>query len=172
MTNKEWEKIRTEYATSDLSFRALSEKYGVSHVAISKRAKAENWRDDRAKGMKKTVEAVNRSIDRIAEDKAVSVAEELTGALGITAKALAKAEILLNSDDISGRDLKGITGAIKDCVELMRDFYGIPTQAQAEAQRIAAERLELERKRLELGIAPAEGSSVEITFVDLDDAES
>lgn len=172
MTSEQWRKIRTEYATTDLSFRALSEKYGVSHVAISKKAKIENWRGDRQKGMKKTLEAVNESLDKIAESKAEACVAELSGALGITTKALAKAERLLDSDDLTGRDLKGVTGAIKDCVELLRDFYGIPTHAQAEAQRIAAERLELERKRLELGISPAEGSSVEITFVDMDDAES
>ena len=35
----------------------------------------------------------------------------------------------------------------------MRDFYNIPTPAQAEAQRIAAERLALDKKRAEAGEA-------------------
>lgn len=172
MTNEEWRKIRTEYATTDLSFRALSEKYPVSYVAISKRAKAENWRADRQKGMKKTIEAVNKSLDTIAQSKADACAAELSGALGITTKALAKAEKLLDADDLTGANLRGITGAIKDCVELLRDFYGIPTHAQAESQRIASERLELERKRIEYCISPATDSgNVEVVFVDACGAE-
>ena len=47
--------------------------------------------------------------------------------------------------------LKDLTGVLKDLTGLVRDLYGIPTQAQAEAQRIAAERLELERKKAEAG---------------------
>jgi hypothetical protein len=43
--------------------------------------------------------------------------------------------------------LKDITGVLKDLTGLMRDFYNIPTPAQAEAQRIAAERLELDKRR-------------------------
>lgn len=43
------------------------------------------------------------------------------------------------------------TKALKDLTGLVRDLYGIPTQAQAEAQRIAAERLELDRKKAEDG---------------------
>lgn len=39
----------------------------------------------------------------------------------------------------------------EDLTGLVRDLYGIPTQAQAEAQRIAAERLELDRKKAEEG---------------------
>ena len=45
------------------------------------------------------------------------------------------------------------TKALKDLTGLVRDLYGIPTQAQAEAQRIAAERLELDRKKSEDGSA-------------------
>ena len=47
--------------------------------------------------------------------------------------------------------LKDLTGVLKDLTGLVRDLYGIPTQAQAEAQRIAAERLELDRKKAEDG---------------------
>ena len=45
--------------------------------------------------------------------------------------------------------LKELTAALKDLTALMRDFYDIPTPAQAEAQRIAAARLEMDRKKAE-----------------------
>lgn len=39
----DWELIEREYRAGQLSVRALAEKHGVSHPAISKRAKAGNW---------------------------------------------------------------------------------------------------------------------------------
>ena len=63
--------------------------------------------------------------------------------------------------------LKDITGVLKDLTSLMRDFYNIPTPAQAEAQRIAAERLELDRRRLD---ADAE-TDAEITVNFIGDLE-
>lgn len=46
---------------------------------------------------------------------------------------------------VDTKALKDLTAVLKDLTGLMRDFYNIPTPAQAEAQRIAAERLELDR---------------------------
>lgn len=54
-------------------------------------------------------------------------------------------------DKVDTKALKDLTAALKDLTGLMRDFYNIPTPAQAEAQRIAAERLELERRKSALG---------------------
>ena len=50
---------------------------------------------------------------------------------------------------VDTKALKDLTGVLKDLTGLMRDFYNIPTPAQAEAQRIAAARLELDRKKAE-----------------------
>ena len=43
--------------------------------------------------------------------------------------------------------LKEMTSVLKELTGLMRDFYNLPTPAQAEAQRIAAERLELDKRK-------------------------
>ena len=52
---------------------------------------------------------------------------------------------------IDTKALKDLTAVLKDLTGLMRDFYNLPTPAQAEAQRIAAERLELERRKNAFG---------------------
>lgn len=48
---------------------------------------------------------------------------------------------------VDTKALKDLTSVLKDLTSLMRDFYNIPTPAQAEAQRIAAARLEMEQKK-------------------------
>ena len=48
---------------------------------------------------------------------------------------------------VDTKALKDLTTVLKDLTGLMRNLYGIPTQPEAEAQRIAAERLKLEQQK-------------------------
>ena len=63
---------------------------------------------------------------------------------------------------IDTKALKDMTAVLKDITALMRDFYNLPTPAQAEAQRIAAERLELERRKADAAENDTDG--IEVTF--------
>lgn len=49
---------------------------------------------------------------------------------------------------VDTKALKDLTTVLKDLTGLMRNLYGIPTQAEAESQRIAAERLKLEQLKV------------------------
>jgi hypothetical protein len=40
---EDWLKIKTEYITTDISYRKLAEKYGVHYQTICARSKAEGW---------------------------------------------------------------------------------------------------------------------------------
>lgn len=62
---------------------------------------------------------------------------------------------------VDTRALKDLTAVLKDLTGLMRDFYNIPTPAQAEAQRIAAARLELDSRKAE---ADGQTEAVEVVF--------
>lgn len=52
---------------------------------------------------------------------------------------------------VDTKALKDLTAVLKDLTGLMRDFYNIPTPAQAEAQRIASERLEMDKRKADAG---------------------
>ena len=181
-TTVNWEKIKTEYITTDISHRKLASKYSVPLSNIQRRSKAENWVDCRsqykAKVTSKTLEkSANRESNRLAKlmdvtSKAIDVlaksfedneqfnryiverkekyalpdmgeAEEENAKL-ISERQWSEEQIFKKTDT---KALKDITAALKDLTGLMRDFYNIPTPAQAEAQRIAAERLELDRRK-------------------------
>jgi uncharacterized protein YjcR len=70
------------------------------------------------------------------------------------------------SKALNTRALKDLSNIIKDMTGLIRDFYDIPTPAQREQQRIAAERLELERRK-----ADQTEASGNITIIVPKDAE-
>ena len=60
----DWKKIKTEYITSETSYRRLAEKYGVGRNVIGERARAEKWVQARKEYRDKTV---TKSIERIGE---------------------------------------------------------------------------------------------------------
>ena len=60
----DWNQIKTEYITTNTSYRKLSNKYGVSFQAICHRSKEEGWIEQRELYMNRTV---SKSIERISE---------------------------------------------------------------------------------------------------------
>ena len=63
----DWQAIKTEYITTDTSYRKLAQKYGVSYQAICRRSKEESWIDLREQHMNKTV---SKAVDKIGSKKA------------------------------------------------------------------------------------------------------
>lgn len=69
---------------------------------------------------------------------------------------------------VDTKALKDLTAVLKDLTGLMRNLYGLPTQAEAEAQRIAAERLAMDKKKLES--AADNTGRIEVVFAAGEDA--
>lgn len=190
MADINWEKIKSEYITTDTSQRKLAKKYSVSMNALTRRCKNEEWVKQRerykSKVVAKTVEkSANREANRLARlmdttSKAIDVAVKAFGDQDQFNRYIVEKREKYAFPTPSGEDgdadetaliserqwseehvfakvdtkaLKDMTAVLKDLTALMRDLYDLPTQAQAEAQRIAAERLELEKKKAESGDA-------------------
>ena len=67
----DWQAIKTEYITTQTSYRKLAQKYGVSYQAICHRSKEEGWIDQREQHTNKTV---SKAIDKISSKKADKMA--------------------------------------------------------------------------------------------------
>lgn len=175
----DWQTMKTEYITTDTSYRKLGQKHGVSHITISQRGKAEGWVEEKkrfkAKTLAKTLEkSSEREANRLARlmdttSRAIDVAvkafedEDQFNRYLIERREEYAAPVIEDDGEtaisqrtwteertfrkVDTKALKDLTAVLKDLTGLMRDFYNIPTQAQAEAQRIAAERLEMDKKK-------------------------
>ena len=193
----DWQTIKTEYITSNTSYRKLCQKHGVSYTTLSNRAVNEGWVEERTqyrtKTLSKTLEkSANREANRLAR-----LMDTTSKAIDVTVKAFAdeqqfnrylierKEKYCVPDIEESGdgdvtavserqwteeqifkkidtKALRDLTSALKDLTGLMRDFYNIPTPAQAEAQRIAAERLEIDKRKVDAG--DDSKGSIEIIF--------
>ena len=123
----DWKKIKKEYIAGGVSYKDLSEKYGVSQSTLRKTGAREHWADLRnAAGTReeqKVVEAVSSRNARF--DDAVDLALE------------AACEYLKTPGRMRAVDLKDVTTALKN----LRDLKGIKNEADAEEQRARIEAL-------------------------------
>lgn len=110
----DWQKIKTEYITTDTSYRKLGQKYGIHYKVISEKGKDEGWVELRSQHRDKTLTKAldtisNQQVDRAAN--LVSVADQL----------LSKVKSLLETDAEVLNDtqsMKHISGVLKDIKEI------------------------------------------------------
>ncbi len=149
----DWRKIKTEYITTDTSYRKLCEKYDVPLPTLRDRAKSDKWVEARTQYRDKAVtKATNAIIDKQAEraSRLQSVADRL----------LTKVERLMDMDDkvikdsdgesmvLGSKGMKSIAGVLKDIKEIQM----IRSDADLEEQkaRIAKLRKEAEEEKHDL----------------------
>ena len=110
----DWSKIKTEYITTDTSYRKLAEKHGLDQATIARRAKKEGWVSKRQQNASRTqakiVNAIsNKQVDRAAN--LISVADILLDKV----KSLLETDAEVLSDTQS---MKHISGVLKDIKEI------------------------------------------------------
>ena len=110
----DWQKIKTEYITTNTSYRKLAQKHGVHYNAIANRAKQEGWISQRNQYCDKTV---TNTVDAIS-DKQVDRAANL---ISVSDLLLDKVKHLMESDAGVLNDtkrMKHISGVLKDIKEI------------------------------------------------------
>lgn len=73
----DWDAIKTEYVTTDLSCRELALKYGCAGISVRRRAAEEKWTQLRRQFRSRTVES---AVEQISDRQAQQIAS-LTGTL-------------------------------------------------------------------------------------------
>ena len=193
----DWQTIKTEYITTDTSYRKLGKKHGVNYTTVCQRGKAEGWVEMRKQYKQETLaKTLEKSSDREA-GRLARLMDTTSKAVAVAVKAF-EDENQFNRYLVENREkyafpdisegeegeqqavserhwteekifqkvdtkaLRDLTAVLKDLTGLMRDFYNIPTPAQAEAQRIAAERLAIDKRKAEA--ADNEVNEIEVIF--------
>lgn len=108
----EWDNIKKDYITTDISYRKLSAKYGVSTTSISVRARKEGWAQARERFL-------NDSFSKVLEEEIENKAQRMKRILCVSDKLLAAieraADAFLSEELALDRGaLKQLTGAVKD----------------------------------------------------------
>jgi hypothetical protein len=110
----DWQKIKTEYITTNTSYRKLAEKYGVHYNAIANRSKQEGWISQRNQHCDRTMTNTLNAISNKQVDRA-------TNLISVSDLLLAKVKSLLETDAgvlSDTQSMKHISGVLKDIKEI------------------------------------------------------
>ena len=167
----DWDKLRTEYITSDLSLKDISDKYGVSQRLVNTKSAEQGWVDQRKNYNAKVVE---KAVNKVAAKRANQLAKELAIADNISnvlKKALEDAEqfnryIIDTTTRVDGteirtseektfekvdmRALKDAAAALRLVEEMKRSMAGILRVEEINRNRREEKRLKLEEEKLQL----------------------
>lgn len=125
----DWNAIKTEYITTDTSYRKLAEKYGVTYNNIGIVSRRENWRKLRDEYNAKTVSKIlaiesNKQAERM--KRLLKVSDDLLDAVEKAVQSFQAGELALDRTA-----LKSLSGTIKD----IKDIQNIKTELDIEEQK-------------------------------------
>ena len=167
-----WTRLKNEYIKTDITLKDLAKKHNLTISSVSKYAASHKWtaqrekywtrvesesldRDahkeaDRLGRLKTASDKLSIVIDKLLDDTAqfnrhlIQHKEKTYSDDESTEKEWVEEEIFQKADSKAIRDL---AASMKDLSLTIRQLHGLPTMQEAEAMRIAAARLELDRKK-------------------------
>ena len=147
----DWQAIKTEYITTDTSYRKLAQKYGVNATNIAKRASKEKWVDERNKNASKTL---SKTLTAIGNKQA----ERTAKLIGVSDLLLDRVKSLIEDSPevlILPQNIKHISGVLKD----LKDIQMIKSEADLREQEARIEKL-----RKEAMVEKENARSIEVVF--------
>lgn len=141
----DWNKIKTEYLTSDTSYRKLAQKYGVNAITIAKKASKEGWVSQRQQQANRTLSKTLTVVSNRQVNRAVRLQEVADKLLNKIEAAVDdyNMEVLL----VDRQSLRQITGALKD----IKDIQMIRSEADLREQEARIAKLLKEAEREDNG---------------------
>lgn len=110
----DWQAIKTEYITTDTSYRKLAQKYGVSYNAIGNRSRQEKWQEARDQHLSNTMTKTMNAIASQQANRAVRLQN-------VADKLLTKVERLIEE----GEELLKDTSTMRDISRILKDLKDI-----------------------------------------------
>jgi predicted xylose isomerase-like sugar epimerase len=110
----DWKKIKTEYITTNTSYRKLAEKHGVNYRTICVRSKQEGWIEQRERHINKTTTDILDAVSKKQVDRAANLISVSDILLDVVKNLLeSNAEVLKDT-----QSMKHISGVLKDIKEI------------------------------------------------------
>lgn len=163
-----WEAIKAEYVSTDISLRALAEKHGIGKSTLMGHCSREKWTELREKAKSKAeAKLVRRAADQRARmmELGQSIGYDLLGHVKRISDRTAKVKMAATKsrsetdtekmDRKTGKTIPVHMVSETDLSRLQTMYSGIMhTLGFDEASQIARERLNIDRLRVELHIEP------------------
>ena len=120
----DWQAIKTEYITTQTSYRKLAQKYGINVTTIAKTAGADGWVEARNQYATKTQA---KTLEKISQQEANRAAKIHS----VADKLLNKIEAMVDSGKpLDTKGIRALTAAVKDLKEIQSVKSSLDEQEQ------------------------------------------
>lgn len=123
----DWQAIKTEYITTNTTYRKLAEKYGVSRVQIGLVGKEEKWVELRRQHIDRTVTKTVAAVESAQVNRAKKVQS-------VADKLLGKIDAMVDSmvlTPLNTKAIRDLTAAVKD----LKEIQSIKSELDEQEQR-------------------------------------
>ena len=146
----DWQAIKTEYITTQTSYRKLAQKYGVSHVQIGNVGKEEKWVELRRQHLDNTF---TKTVEAISKQEANRAARIHT----VADKLLNKIEAMVDSErPLDTKGIRALTAAVKD----LKEIQSVKSALDEQEQRARIANLEKQANKED-----TQADSIEVVFL-------
>ena len=147
----DWQAIKTEYITTNTSYRKLAQKYGLSYNAIGNRSRDEKWQELRDQHLTNTM---TKTMNAVASQQA-NRADRLQA---VADKLLTKVERLIGDEEETLTD----TSTMRDISRILKDLKDIQMIKSDADMREQEARIDKLRKE---AMVEKENNEVKVTIV-------
>lgn len=159
-----WKKVKSEYISTDIGYRELAKKHGISFSNLSQRATKEKWvgakKEYREKTVTKTLSKIsNRESTKLASlrsasDKMARVIDKMLDDVDQFSRHIVQTKDgdLWDAEErifakLDSKAIKDISASIKELAIVQRNLYGLITVQEQATIDIARERLEIDKQK-------------------------
>jgi hypothetical protein len=139
----DWQAIKTEYITTQTSYRKLAQKYGVSRVQIGNVGRDEKWVELRRQHLDNTVTKTVAAV----ENAQVNRAKKMQS---VADKLLLKIEALVDRPGMMPKDIRSLVAAVKD----LKEIQGVKSELDEKEQMARIANLEKQAEKEDGSNAP------------------
>lgn len=133
----DWEKIKAEYITTDISVRDLAQKHGVHYTTIGKKASKEGWQELRQQQTNTTLTKILTA----ASDQKVDRATKLYNAADELLEKIVAG--ISSADVVSATAAKNYSDALRN----LKEVHMIRSAEDIEEQKARIEKLRKEAEK-------------------------
>ena len=146
----DWQAIKTEYITTDTSYRKLAEKYGVSRVQIGNVGKEENWVELRRQHLDRTVTKTVAAVETAKANTAKKIQN-------VADKLLKKIEAMVDDGKpLDTKSIRALTAAVKD----LKEIQSVKSELDEQEQRARIANLQKQAQKED-----PQTDSIEVVFL-------
>ena len=136
----DWQAIKTEYITTDTSYRKLAQKYGVSATQICNVGRDEKWVEQREQYLSDTTA---KTLKKISDQEANRAAKIHS----VADKLLQKIEDLVDRPMMQAKDVRSLVAAVRD----LKEIQGVKSDMDKREQKARIATLEKQANKDDSG---------------------